>query len=45
MRNTEKIPKIVYESLPEGIQPIGRSRASWKDQVYKDVRIMGKENT
>lgn len=28
----------VYESLLAGIRSIGRPRAGWKDQVYKDIR-------
>lgn len=36
-----KITKTIYKSLPEGIRPIGRKRAKRKDQVHKDMQIIG----
>lgn len=37
-KNTEKITKIIYESLPEPIMPKGRPRAVWEDQVHRDMQ-------
>lgn len=33
----------LFESLPEGIRPIGRPKARLKDQVHKDMRKLGLE--
>lgn len=33
-KNAEKITKITYESLLEGIRPMGTPRTRWKDQVH-----------
>lgn len=41
--NEERLAKTVYESLPQAIRPLGWPRASWKDQVLKDMRKMGLE--
>lgn len=36
-----EISNLIYESLPEGISPIRRPRARWKDPVHKSMRKMG----
>lgn len=38
-----RLAETVYESLPQAIRPLGWPRASWKDQVHKDIRKMGLE--
>lgn len=37
----KKITKTIYKSLLEGIRPIGSTRARRKDQVHKDLQIIG----
>lgn len=34
-KTVKKITKIIDESLTEGIRPVRRPRARWKDQVHK----------
>lgn len=47
-KNVNKITKIIYESLPEGIRPIRRLGARREDQgantqVHKDMHKFGLE--
>lgn len=37
----KKITKTIYKSVPEGVRPIGSTRARRKDQVHKDMQIIG----
>lgn len=40
-KSEEEITKIINETLPKGIRPIGRPRAKWKGQVHEDMQVDG----
>lgn len=40
-KNVKKLTKIIHESPPQGIRPLGSPRIRWKDQVH--MRKMGLE--